>query len=343
VRFTLDSGLFRALRLAAGLAVGGVFVALFVSRASLEPVSDRLAAADATWLACALAFMTVNIGLGIVRWTCLVRASGRHARFAAAAPTVLAARAANDLLPLRAGELLKVASARDRLGLPAWLTAGTLILERLLDAVAIAGILLCGAAVIGGPGYAFEIGGVLLALAVAGFAVVARLSRHGAPAHPRWASLPRWVRAAAADVRGGAAAARRPRPLALAAGVSLVMWLMELGMFVAVGHAVDLRAPFGSYMVIQALGNLGLAIPGAPAAIGTFDFVALVVSRQVAGAHAGVAATYVLIAHAYLIVPSALIGAFAVPFALPRAFALSRGRAAPALGAEPVPESPPRE
>ena len=339
-----DPRLRRALAILAGAAISAACGIAFVSQANLDTVSDRLTHANTLWLGGALGLMTANILLGVVRWRYLIGAAGHQVELPALTPAVLAARGANDVLPFRVGELVRLAVARHRLGIPAWVTAGTLVLERLLDAAILALILLAGAAMVGGPPVAFGVGTTLLALTMAGWVVLIRLSRArgDAPTPTSRLSALAWLADVADHLRIGAAATRQPLPLLGAATVSLFMWISELGMFVSLGHAVGLTAPLGGYMVLQGLGNLGLAIPAAPAALGTFDIVALVAARQL-DVHTSAATSYVLITHAYLVIPSALIGAAALPFALPPTLVTHRSSAPNDNPQLPLPEPPPSE
>jgi uncharacterized protein (TIRG00374 family) len=306
----------RLLRLALIAAVTAGFLWLFQRQADLRAVVPALAELPAWSLFASLGALLANLGFVSLRWHVLLAAAEIHVGARRLFVTVSAGAGVNNVLPARAGDVLRIESLRAGEGVPAFMLAGTLFAERLLDGLVLAAWLLVGTLVLGlgGPllltGIALS-GGSALGVFLAVFAAArpARLERLAGRLPPRAAG-------AATDFLGGLASFRNRRAVAVALFISICVWLANLVLYVAVGGGLGLEAGLGGYPALEGVGNLALAVPGTAAGIGSFDYLTLMTARSL-GVPEEAAASYVLTVHALTVVPVTALGLLLLGRALP--------------------------
>jgi uncharacterized membrane protein YbhN (UPF0104 family) len=88
--------------------------------------------------------------------------------------------------------------------------------------------------------------------------------------------------------------------------MSTVLWLLEAGVYLLVGRAVDVHLDLLACVQIVTLVNLVGLIPAAPANLGTFDAAVLFATRRLTSGAGGLA--YVLALRLVLFVPITLVG-----------------------------------
>ena len=282
----------RWLKLAFGLVAAAGFVWLLARGLDPAALARAFSRLSVRAVLLALAFMAGAHALRIVRWWWMLRALEPDLPASACIRPFLASMAINNLLPLRAGDALRVLGFRRQLRSPAMRVLGTLVVERALDLVFLSGIFFV--CLLGLPAGAFPPHFVTATvwLAGAGMAVllasmlflpaIGHLSGHAFRslherlpgrflAGRRWpAALSRQgahLTAALGIVRS------TPRTLALLA-LSAVVWVCEGGAFVVLAEALmPGAAPLGPWLSLAA-GTLATALPAAPGYVGTFDYFA---------------------------------------------------------------------
>ena len=265
-----------------------------------------------------------------LRWRFLFEGAGYRVSFRELFSGVCVGRGANNVLPARGGDLLRIESMRELRYIPAFVTAGTLFAERLLDGVVLAAWIVLGAAIIGEGGAMLFTGIALTVGTVVGVVLVALAAKDPERAErlmwlatkrlpPRWHT--RIGRATAHFVEGLGAFTVRKRLLLLVA-TSVAMWLADVAMYAVVGDAYNLGIGMGGYFLLEGIGNLALAVPTTAAGLGTFDYLTLLSARAI-DVPADKATAYVLTMHALTVLPVTLLGALLVRPAFPKLF---RGR-----------------
>jgi uncharacterized protein (TIRG00374 family) len=209
----------------------------------------------------------------------------------------------NNVLPARAGELLRVFLMAPRARSRRRDVLATIVAERLLDVVAL--LLVFGVLAVGvvrrtevpAQGLVF-VGALATAALVAGGLVLS--SRMGARV------LGARVRGLLHTLSGPARELLSARGAALL-GLSVVIWTLEAGVYYAVGLAVDLgMGPLHSLYVV-ALTNLFALVPAAPGYVGTFD-AAVIFGVEAAGVAGSAAVGYLLLLRFVLFVPITVVG-----------------------------------
>ena len=178
------------------------------------------------------------------------------------------------ILPLRAGELVRIGYFARRTGAPALSVATAAVVERAMDLIVLAmaaALLLSG--VMGRafpqlpvPPWAFGVAAVIgvLVAAVLGIAARRRIAAGKVESHNR---LARHID----EVVRGLAALGSGKDAILALGLSVAVWIMVALSFREVFHAINMDLPLADASVIMLGTCFAIALPSAPGFIGTFD------------------------------------------------------------------------
>ena len=292
-----------------GLLFAGAFGWLLVRGVDWSAVRAALAGALAGPLVAGLLLLAAGFAIRIARWWCMLRPLAPTLPIGRCVRPFLASLALNNTLPFRAGDVARTVAFRDELGVPAGQVLGTLVIERVMDLVALLVVL--------GIGVGVMAGGVLPPALVGGAAaagVLAVLGLGAATALP--ASLihriqQRLGHGRVAGFIGHTADALAPlrstgqvlRLLAL----SLVGWTLEGAMYACVALSLGVvAAPFAPWLALAA-GTLSTLLPGTPGYVGTFDYFAAR-GLMAGGAGAAQATAFALLVHAMLWVPVTAVG-----------------------------------
>ena len=303
----------RMLKVSIGLAVTASFLWLLMRGIDLDALGRAFAALSVPFVLLGLVFLTAGYAVRIVRWWCMLRVLEPNLPFRVCVWPFLTSIAVNNVLPFRAGDALRVLGFRRQLQAPAMRVLGTLVIERVLDLVVLAGFFFLG--LLGLPDGVFPRKFVVAVMWLAGVGIAAilalmlflplidrlwsRLSEHRFLAGRNWAEAVVRHGAHLIEVLGLVRSA--PRLLALI-GLSVVAWTCEGAVFVSVAAAVHAdAAPMGPWFSL-ATGTIATLIPSSPGYIGTFDYFAAQ-GLEAYGASPEVAATFALTVHAVLWTP----------------------------------------
>lgn len=282
--------------------------------------------ADRGWMALAVALATFPFALRVPRWRLLLRhEDGTAVDWSALWHSIAIGFAANNVLPFRAGEVLRI-GAVSRLGRVPFATAlSSVAVERVLDALVAVGLLSL-ALTRGGidPALTLTEGGRplsqvatlvgtlgLVALAIAGLAAWQRsatlgLARRLLPGNRVGNALYHFGE----RVLLGISALSDPRTAFPVVGWSLVIWLCNGAAFYATFAAFGFDIPFTGALILQGALMVGIALPSTPGYFGVFETsisVALAALYQVP-LEAGFA--YGLMFHVTTFIPITLMGAW---------------------------------
>jgi glycosyltransferase 2 family protein len=255
-------------------------------------------------LAAALGLYSLATILRGERWMRLLRQGGARLGRGDAYAITTVGYMGNNALPARAGDLMKAVLSSRRTETPAADGFGTLVAERVLDALAL--VLVFAVLVttlrlpLGVEGWmlALVVGGVLVALAAA--ALLGRDTGAG-----------RRLRALAARLL---APTRRLWSLAGAGllALSVVLWLVEGSVYAVLGAVAGVHLSLMDGLYIMALANLVALVPAAPGYVGTFDAAVILAVRLVAGGTHAAALAYAVIVRFVLFVPITVVGLVAL-------------------------------
>src|SRR5262245_42058376 len=313
-------------------------LAYFLRDANMSEVWAETRRADARLLLVALATTALTYVLRAYRWQFLLAPIGRT-HFINAFRTTVIGFAATSLLPARAGEVIRPYLLAKREKLSATAAFATIILERLLDLLAVlilfAVFVLLGASgvVSGDPSQFARVkfggllagGGAIVASAVL-FALAGHPERLGRLALGAERILPGAIARAVArfveTFAQGLAVMRQPGQLALSLLLSFPLWLSIAAGIWLTSRAFHITFPFTASFLVMTILVVGVAMP-TPGAIGGFHaayqiavqtFFATPTDRAVGGA---------IVLHAISFLPVAVVG---VLFMLGEGITLSGAR-----------------
>ena len=258
-------------------------VAAAIGHASLGPLVLGMLSA--------LAFL----GLRGWRWKLILDASAPNARVGDATAVTAVGFAVNAVAAFKVGEILRMAAIAPRAGIAVGEAGGTVVVERVLDVLALL-VLAVGAAAFSGAaaagaglwGGVAAISGLFLAIGVVAFI----LASHPAPTLKAWSRLTshlplrmqQGAQDLAASVLRGFSALLSGRRLAAVVGLSFLVWIAaELGLY-AYFRSLTTQLPAATLFLALVLFTVSQAVSITPGSVGTYEGFFLLVLTPF-GAH----------------------------------------------------------
>ena len=317
-------------RLALGLGGSTAFLVLFLRHADFQQVGRAFTDVSAWWIALALIVYFVGVAARAWRWHCLLL----HIKDVAwwrLFPIVAIGFGVNNVLPLRAGELVRAHVLYQRHDISRLTGLSSIFMARVYDGLMLTAFLVVGvsSSVLGLWGMsdagaeltaamAFLIFGIIGAFLVFG-AIAQRPARAERVIGDILRRLPgqsqrswSWL---GPLITGMSAQANR-RQVVGALAASLVAWSLEAVVYWMVGEAFHLGLPFTVYLLVAAAANLLITAPSTAGGVGPFEWATkatLLIWLPTLGAVEGAAAeatavAYAAVLHALVIIPISLIG-----------------------------------
>lgn len=262
-----------------GLAVGAGFLWLALRKVDFAELRATAASLDGSLLLCSTLLYWVALSLRVLRWQLLLRELG-PAPLPAVAETLVVGYAVNNVLPARLGEVARAAYAKRRLGIGRARVFGSIVIERVLDLLAILACLGGGLALLYYADHAarqptFELvalnAGVIIGVAVLVLAVL-RAGNFGR------LRIPPQILNLCHDFGAGIASLNR-RSALLAAVLSVIIWAFEVAALVQAFHALAVHLELGQAMLLMGIASLSTLAPSAPGYLGTYQLVFAIAMR----------------------------------------------------------------
>ncbi|MBK6660214.1 MAG: flippase-like domain-containing protein [Proteobacteria bacterium] len=262
-----------------GLAVGAGFLWLALRQVDVDELRSAVASLDPSLMLLSTLLYWVALSLRVLRWQLLLRELG-PAPLPAVAETLVVGYAVNNVLPARLGEVARAAYAKRRLGIGRARVFGSIVIERVLDLVAILACLGGGLVVVYYADHAarlptFEMvalnAGVIIGVAVLALAVL----RAGNLGRLR---IPAQVMTLCHDFSAGVASLNR-RSALLAVLLSAIIWSFEVAALVQAFRALAVHLELGQAMLVMGIASLSTLVPTAPGYLGTYQLVFAIAMR----------------------------------------------------------------
>jgi uncharacterized protein (TIRG00374 family) len=297
-------------------------VAWFLRHANLADVWTQVRQARIDLLVLAFVCVLLTYWARAIRWQYLLAPIG-PTRFRTVFRTTVIGFAALAILPARVGDVLRPYLLARQEGLPTTATFATVVMERVLDLIAVLALL-----AIYVWGFTGETGlperllrpiEVSAALAAAVSAVLLAVmwvlgthpERIGALAAAASRVLPGrlsgQIGRLASTFSGGFAAAREPRTLFLAVVWSFPLWLAIAAEAWAVTVAFGINMPFAGTFLLQSLLVIGVAVP-TPGGVGSYHEAYRIGVTTFFGAPNDRAVAAAIVTHVISFVPVVLLG-----------------------------------
>jgi uncharacterized protein (TIRG00374 family) len=280
--------------------ISGSLVGFLVWRVNIGEALQTLVHVNYFYALPALALFSLAKLIFAVRWRVMLSRLGQPS-VGTLYGTLLVSNMANNILPLRLGDVFRVQVPAQRHGISrSGLTSSVFITETLLDGVTFAVLALLGVALLDVPGTLNDFVWAMLGAVGTGLLLAVLGAHISLPAgwEPgRWLRwLPEKARQAMAEILPpfleGLAALRHPRMGGQVLALSLVAWLLEGLMFWLFGLGFGLDLSFGSYLMIMITANMVISLPLAPSNVGPYEVAVaevvaiLGVARPLAGGYA---------------------------------------------------------
>ncbi len=307
-------------RLWLGVGVSAAFLAFLVWSIEFDDMLRALEEANYIYVVPAIVIYFVGVYLRALRWRYILSplravSSGRLY------PVVVIGYAANNVLPARAGELVRAYYLARREQFSGSAALATIGVERIYDSLTlfvvsvISAVVLLLTGVFGDVGETYRNTGIVLAV-MAGVALLAGLlfitfvatNRHTLPVIDRILTLlperlrPK-LRDLAAHFISGLSILNSPAQHGMMFLLSLPVWLAEILVYLTVAYSFGIDQHFGSSLgfflaivLVTATSNLSTAFPVSIGGIGPFELIAQQ-TLGVMGVGAATAASYALVTH----------------------------------------------
>ena len=233
----------------------------------------RLIRVDYLLIAVALTF--VFLAARALAWQSLLedKATFRQTFF-----TINAGYLLNNLFPLRAGELGRAVLMGQQSGLGMMHVLSTIVLERAFDLAVAAGLLLSTLPLALGMDWARPIALMTLALVLAGLVALYGMARYNEKVHDwvmrlgkRSAWVERWIVPQIDNLLRGLRVLVQPARFLRSVFWILVSWLTAVVLYYVMVLSIAPQAPWWWGAFLDSMLAVGIAIPAAPAALGTFE------------------------------------------------------------------------
>ena len=321
-----------------GVGISALFLLLFVVTVDLGSMLDELADANYLYLIPGVGLYLISVLFRTLRWQVLLRHM-RPVQLRRLYPVVVVGYMANNLLPMRLGELVRSYYVGEREGISKTSALATILVERVLDALTLLFLIsaISVAVPLAGLAESFtERFGILWLMLVVAFFSVTFVATFAAllmfalfPSGTRAlaillitiAPLPhRWegpLRDLVEMFLDGLIPLRSPRKLALLFLLSVPVWAFEAALFFLVGYSFGLQHVYDSpgdmavaLVLVTAIANIGSSVPAAPGGTGLFEIITreTLVLLPLAAVDRSVAGSFAIVVHASLLLPMILLG-----------------------------------
>jgi len=303
------------------LAVGLLILYGLLRSVHPDEVGAAIRRASPGWIVLAeLAYLAFILVRGW-RWQVILRASAPHASLGDATAVTAIGFALNSVSPFKLGELLRIGAIAPRVKIGVGEAGATVVVERVLDVLALLVIAVGAAAVSGGNSNSFGLWSGVLVIAAISVAIgvvaylmvthpqatLAIIERIATRLPPRVATF---VDAFAASVLKGFASLRSPRRLAAAALLSVLVWLCIVFGLVAFFRALSPELSLSTLVLACTIFVVSQAVSITPGSVGTYEGFFLLVLSTFGARPAALVTAVAVLSHVGNI--AALLGAGAV-------------------------------
>jgi len=303
-------GAARLVKILLGIAISVALLVYLFWNVDVGAVLARLADTQWRWLALSMACNLASLWARSIRWRHLFPRGSHPAHLFNA---VMIGYMGNNVLPLRAGEVLRVYVAA-RHGPRVSTVVATLVVERALDGLAIGLILATSLTLVPTPreiAWAAEVFGALVFVLLLALVVIAvaplpcRIFIHSLTY--RWPAIERRLLQAFDVMADGLQSMRRPRQLVPIVIWSVMVWIFVVLAFWTAFWAASLDLSLLAALTVIAFVGLGVSLPSSPGFIGIIQ-AATVLALSFFGVPRADALSFSLLLHAAQFVPVTVWG-----------------------------------
>jgi len=220
----------------------------------------------------------------------------------------------NNILPFRAGEIGRGVLLGQMTGLGTMNVLSSVVIERAFDLAIAAGLLLATLPLALEMAWARPVALITLSVVLAGLVLLFLISRNVEWVSRkvdewggRWKFTRKTIVPQIHNLIRGLAILSNPRQFLLGLGLILLAWLAAVSEYYVVMLAIAPAAPYWWGIFTDAILALGIAIPSAPAALGTFE-AAIVGALKILGINETLGLAYAITLHFIQFVVTGIFG-----------------------------------
>lgn len=315
-----------------GLGVTFAFLAALLWRVDFREMGSSLLAANYSFIGPGIVVYFGALYFRALRWRSILRPV-RIIPTRRLYPVLLVGYMANNLLPMRIGEIVRGYYLARRESVTGSTALATIVAERIFDGVTLLLFLALATLIFPGAGLAQHVSravhlpeiAVVMALVLP--FIVALIAMMGTAFRPAGARrlvsfltrpLPIKLERLADSLTGrfieGFQGLHNPRRLTIIFMLSLPVWLVEGTMYYLIALGFNLDAQFDSIwhmmaavLMVTAMANLATSLPSSQGSIGPFEFFTVLTLGSV-GVNAALGTAYAVVLHATLLLPVIAFG-----------------------------------
>jgi glycosyltransferase 2 family protein len=306
-----------------GIAISAALLYFSLRGIHFSEVLEYVRTARLAPMLLAVLLATLTFVLRIFRWQLLLRGDdGRRLKAGPLWHAIAMGFMANNVLPLRMGELVRTLAAARLTGTRFTAVLASVAVERLFDAITVVALLALGLFTATLPesglstkmeqivtfGGLAAVAGLVLATLVVMFPLAAeRVVRKLLPSERLATRLVGLIE----GVRHGLSVLGSPIRVAGVAFWSVAIWGLSALSFFAMFAAFGIGVDFSGALLMQGLIMFGIALPSTPGYVGAFE-APIIIVLGLYGADKNLAAAYALTYHVTTFLPITLLGAWSV-------------------------------
>lgn len=312
----------RGIRAGIGIGISAIFLFLAFRGQDFGEIAEALRQTSVWWVVPALVLYFAGVYLRAIRWRILLRSVAPTATTNGLFPIIVIGFMANNILPLRAGEIVRSVLIGREFDVRKTSALATIAVERIFDGITMLAFLafsmifvsltseLQSLAIVSFVVFA----GLLLAMVLLTFGgdLVQRLLQLVLGPLPD--SISSRVEEMAESFLGGLGVLKSRGDLVKVVVTSVGAWLLEASMYylMAIGFGTQVRDVMTGAVTLLTTGvaNLSTLIPGAPGYIGQFEYGVKLVLNGAFNVSEHNALAYAILVHAALYFPITLLGLF---------------------------------
>ena len=310
------------LRNIAGFAISIACIAFMFWKIDFHQVGTAIASFKWSYLVAGLGALAAGYAMRILRWSVMLRAAGAAVSFSNCVAPFLGSIAMNNVLPARLGDVVRALVFPAALGISKTASTGSLVLERLIDLATILGFL--AAALVFHP--AVEVPetikvsvSILVVLTIVGLITVLLLSgslsglflQLSERSFGKHSALVKRGLLALVQLLASFRAMAQLRVLGVVVILSVLAWIGEAGLYWALLAGFGITAGLTSAVLVMTITTLATLVPSSPGYIGPFHLAAFA-AVSLLGSAPDAAASFAVLAHVCIWLPTTLAGAIAI-------------------------------
>lgn len=307
-----------------GFLVSAIFLWLAFRKVDFALVWEQLKTANLVYVAAGIGAYFVALFVRTWRWRVLLMPM-KSVSVLRLFPVISAGFMANNIYPARAGDLLRTVLLRKKEDVPISASLATIIVEHLFDGIAILALVLLNLGQLSNfapnsqwvgiiETSAFWVG-LIFGLILLVFIAMVFLPKQ-MQGVTNWVTnhlVPKKLRQGLGGIIkkfiDGLRVLKSPLQSLLVMFQSVLIWVIETGLYWGVMKAMGLNLNFQSLLMVVGIVNLVLLVPAAPGGLGTFD-AATKSMMELFGVSPENALSYALLLRVALWLPVTLVGAF---------------------------------